>query len=186
MTVTLSILIPALPERLTLLGSLMEDLTRQAEGLPVEVLVFLDNRQRTLGTKWNALVEAAQGNYVTKVDDDDQVSATYVRDILQAIEQHPGVNCILFDVAFYLCGKFQKIFRYGQEYGWTETDDYIYREPAPFMCWQRQIMSRYKFLDVTGSEDSEWINNGPWKHETISQIRIPHVLYSYMAVPGHP
>lgn len=151
----------------------------------MEVLVLMDNRQRTTGAKMNALIDTAQGRYVSFVDDDDWVATTYVSEILQALAQSPGVDCVLFDVAFYLFGTFQKTFRYGQEYGWDETPEFIYREPAPFMCWSREIMLRYPLPDQTINEDSVWIQNGPWKHEPIAEARIPHSLYLYRAEPGH-
>ena len=186
MSIELSVLIPSIPERLESLAGLVVDLTAQAGGLPVEVLVFLDNKRRTTGAKLNNMIEAAQGGYVTVADDDDRVAPTYVRDLLDAIHRNPGVDCIVFDVALYIGGKFVKIFRYGVEYGWTETDDCIYREPGPLMCWKRQVAVRYKFPDQCIDEDSAWIAAGPWKHEPIWQARIDTVLYDYLAVPGHP
>lgn len=185
MAVTLSILIPAVPERIAMLGELTELVGRQARGLPVEILVLVDNRQRTTGLKRNGLVALARGAYVTFVDDDDWVADTYVSDILQAIDDNPGVGSVVFDVALYLYGQFSKIFRYGQEYLWEETEEWICREPGPLMCWSRDIMLRYPFPDQSVDEDSVWVRRGAWKFETVPQVRIPRVLYYYRAVPGH-
>ena len=185
LAVTLSILIPALPERLALLKELTEFLDRQARGLPVEILALVDNRQRSTGAKENGLVRIAKGQYVTFIDDDDWVADTYVADILQALEDNAGVDSVMFDVALYLYGTFSKTFRYGQEYMWEETEECIFREPGPLMCWSRDIMVRYPLPDLTIDEDSLWIRQGPWKFETVSQVRIPRVLYFYRAVPGH-
>ena len=185
MDLRLSILIASLPERLPVLTPLVAELTRQVGDLPVEIQVLLDNRKRTLGAKRNVLIAAAQGEYVTFVDDDDWVEPHYVRDLLDAIARNPGAECIVFDVAFHLNGRFVKHFRYGQEYGWTETEDWIYREPNQWMCWARRVMRRYPYPDQPLDEDSAWIRKGPWKHERIRQARIPAVLYHYRAVPGH-
>ncbi len=185
MAVTLSILIPAVPERMAMLGELMAFLGRQARGMPVEIVALLDNRQRTTGLKQNGLVALAQGHYVAFVDDDDWVADTYVADLVQAIDDNPGAGSVVFDVALYLYGKFSKIFRYGQEFLWEERDGCIYREPGPLMCWSRDIMRRYPFPDQTIDEDSVWIQRGPWKFEAVPQVRIPRVLYFYRAVPGH-
>lgn len=172
--------------RIDRLTGLLAALASQARGQPVEVLVLLDNRQRSTGAKQNALIRQARGRYVTIVDDDDAVAETYVDDLLRALRDHPGVGCVVFDVAFYRFGRLEKIFRYGQEYGWLETDTYIFREPCPLMCWRRDILLRYPFPDQSVNEDAAWIAAGPWKHEPVTQARIPRVLYEYRAEPGHP
>jgi glycosyltransferase involved in cell wall biosynthesis len=184
--VRLSILIPSIPERLEFLAGLTRELTTQVGGAPVEILVFLDNKRRALGSKRNTLIEMAQGDYVVFVDDDDWVAPTYVRDLLAAIDRHPAADCVVFDVACHINGRFIKIFRHGVEYGWEETADCIFREPGPLMCWRREILTRFRFPDQGYDPDSPWIAAGPWKHEPIRQERIERVLYEYRAVPGHP
>lgn len=88
-------------------------------------MALVDNRKRTTGAKRNDLIDLAKGEYVTFIDDDDWAGANYVQSILGAIDQYPGTDCIVFDVAFYLHGDFVKLFKYGQEYGWQETDNCI-------------------------------------------------------------
>jgi glycosyltransferase involved in cell wall biosynthesis len=61
----------------------------------VEILVEADNRERTTGAKRNMLYQKAAGKYVCSVDDDDDISDTYISDILAAAEEDPdaiGLN----------------------------------------------------------------------------------------------
>ena len=186
MDIAISVLVPCVPERLSLLPRLLGELTRQAEGRPVEVLALMDNRRRSTGRKMNDLVALAQGRYVTIVADDDWVEPDYVASLLAAIEATPDADCVMFDVAFYANGEYVKDFRYGQEYGWHETADCIYRQPAPFLCWSRKLMLRHPFPDKVSGEDSDWMATGPWLERPLRQARIARVLYRYLAVPGHP
>ena len=69
-----SILISAIPERFhtvqPLLFSLLE--TRSVARMPdIELCYLLDNKRRTVGAKRNALLDAARGEYVSFIDDDD-------------------------------------------------------------------------------------------------------------------
>ena len=85
-TKLLSILTPAVPSRFGQIEKLMLELHRQIRDLPVEHLVLLDNKRRTVGEKRDALLRAARGEYISYVDDDDYVSNDYVFSLLAAIE----------------------------------------------------------------------------------------------------
>ena len=81
----LSILTPAVPSRLEQIGKLCDELARQIGPLPVEHLVLLDNKRRTIGEKRDALLRLAHGDYVAFVDDDDWIRPDYVGSLLSAI-----------------------------------------------------------------------------------------------------
>jgi hypothetical protein len=87
----LSILTPAIPARLRQLEKLCGELETQIGSLPVEHLVLLDNKRRTVGEKRDALLRAARGAYVAFVDDDDFISHDYVLLLLQKIRLRPDV-----------------------------------------------------------------------------------------------
>lgn len=87
----LSILTPAVPSRFGQLTGLCARLEYQIGGLPVEHLVLMDNKKRTVGEKRDALLRAARGKYVAFVDDDDNVTGNYVSAILNATRDDPDV-----------------------------------------------------------------------------------------------
>ncbi len=90
-TPILSILTPAVPSRLDQLATLCDEIARQIGDQPVEHLVLLDNKKRTVGEKRDALLRMARGQYVAFVDDDDDISLDYVARILAAAETRPDV-----------------------------------------------------------------------------------------------
>jgi hypothetical protein len=87
----LSILIPTVPQRANFYLELTTELYKQIEmenafGL-VEILT--DDApvgSKTTGSKRNDLVNLAQGQYVWFIDDDDCVSDTAIKDVLNGIE----------------------------------------------------------------------------------------------------
>ena len=83
-----SILIAAIPERFhsvqPLLYSLLE--SQSVARMPnVELLYLMDNRRRSVGAKRNDLLAAARGDYISFIDDDDEVATDYVQRIHRAI-----------------------------------------------------------------------------------------------------
>lgn len=176
--IALSILIPSVPERTAHLSRMVDELNKQIAGKPVELLVVTDNRKRTTGAKRNLLIEQAQGQFIVFVDDDDVLLPNYVDSLLRHIEDNPKADCIVFDVAVYLEGKFSKLCKYGIEYEHSEDSQYYYRKPNHLMCHARRLASRHKFLDISYGEDDEW---GKRIAKDIQrQIRIPEALYRYV------
>ena len=86
----LSILIPSLNRRKHYLDRLMSILDPQKNEL-IEILVNIDDGEKSIGTKRNELLLNATGDYVAFVDDDDVVESYYVEKILDAIENDPDV-----------------------------------------------------------------------------------------------
>lgn len=86
-----SILTPAVPSRMLQLAALCNDFAAQIGNEPVEHLVFLDNKRRSVGEKRDSLLRMARGQYVAFVDDDDAVSKDYVPAILEKIDRDPDV-----------------------------------------------------------------------------------------------
>jgi glycosyltransferase involved in cell wall biosynthesis len=82
----LSILIAALSERWP--QTVIAEVTRQAAKRDdVEVLVLMDNRLRSVGAKRNVLLGMARGEYLTFIDDDDEIAPNYVEAIASRLGQ---------------------------------------------------------------------------------------------------
>lgn len=62
--------------------------------LPVEVLVYLDNKEMTIGEKRELLYNGAKGTYSWQLDSDDDISADAIELILEAVKKEP--DCITF------------------------------------------------------------------------------------------
>ncbi|WNR46272.1 glycosyltransferase family A protein [Paenibacillus roseipurpureus] len=177
MNIVLSILIPSVPERLACLSRMIEQLSLQTTGLPVEILVILDNKKSTIGTKRNTLIAQAKGTYIVFVDDDDRLEPHYVHTLCAQIEAEPNADCIVFDVAVYFNGRFNKLCKYGIEYSFGEGHTSYYRKPNHIMCYAKRIAEQHKFRDISFGEDDEW--GGRVSKDIVNQVRIPSVLYHY-------
>lgn len=92
----LSILLATVENRAELFAKLHAELQRQAVGFPVELVVACDAKQISIGKKRQNLLEAAKGDYVVYVDDDDWVSVDYVMSICAAIATKP--DCVGFEI----------------------------------------------------------------------------------------
>ena len=177
MNIVLSILIPSVPERMDYLSRMIGHLSEQTQGMPVEILVLLDNKKSTIGTKRNVLIEQAKGDYIVFVDDDDRIEPHYVSTLCSQIESAPHVDCIVFDVAVYFNGRFNKLCKYGNEYSHGEDHFFYYRKPNHIMCYAKRIAAKHKFNDISFGEDDEW--GARVSKDITNQTRIPSVLYHY-------
>ncbi|WP_170110644.1 glycosyltransferase family A protein [Flavilitoribacter nigricans] len=174
--ILLSILILSIPERHTsFLTRLLRQLEMQALGQPVEILVFTDNRQRTIGEKRNQLVALAKGDYFCFVDDDDRVAPDYVIHILRALHSKP--DCVVFDAWVTLNGIRGKICKYGKEYQHRNGAAAYYRRPNHIMVHRRDNVKDIQFLALNFGEDDEWATRVVERVK--KQVRIPKILYYY-------
>ena len=177
----LSILIPALCERKSELISVLD---LQIGKLPVELLVLTDNRKRSTGLKRQALLDLAQGRYITHLDDDDMVAEDYVAEILAAIALSE-TDVIVFDQSSTWNNENPFTVRCGLEFDnegiHKDAEDKlwqdIHRKPWHWCVWNAKIAKAAKFPD--GYIDDDWF----WLKQVISlaktQHRIDKVLHFY-------
>jgi len=175
-----SILIAQIPERWhsvqPLLYSLLETqaVARRPE---VELLALLDNRRRSVGAKRNALLAAAQGEYVSFIDDDDQVAPNYVDRILHAIakarKQDPPVDVICFpqratimpggvihECSYSLAHYKQRPPDQRRQLAATNQENTLAwtGPPAHTMAWRREIVKDLQFPDKQFGEDVDFVD----------------------------
>jgi hypothetical protein len=81
-----SVLIPTIPGRerklQSLMSSIREKVSRIAPELRLEFCLDFDNRESSIGTKRQRLLDRAQGKYLCFIDDDDDITDAYVEDVL--------------------------------------------------------------------------------------------------------
>lgn len=84
-----SILIATMPGRETslkrLVTSIHEKHARICPEVQIEVLLSFDNREATIGTKRQSLLDRAAGKYLSFIDDDDDVTDAYFEDATACI-----------------------------------------------------------------------------------------------------
>jgi len=175
--IILSILTPAVPSRLDQLGKLCAEIERQVGSLPVEHLVFLDNKRRTVGEKRDALLRTARGKYVAFVDDDDWISDDYVNSLLTEAEKDPDVitfeqHCTVNGVAFIV------EFGLGNPNEKPEPGKLIKRNAWHVCAWRRSIAILSRFPAVNYGED--WAFAAPLcAILRLTSMHIPRVIHWY-------
>lgn len=195
-----SILIASVPERYhsahKLLLSLLEH--QSVARIPdVELLYLLDNRRRSIGAKRNALLDSAHGEYVSFIDDDDEVAGDYVQKIRFAIsatrksEAPADVICfpqratlvqhnVIHDCTYSL--EHWKNRKPEERRQLTPSDKPNTLNwsgpPAHTMVWRREIAQSVKFQDKNFGEDTAWVDACCEKARMEVQIG-GHALYFY-------
>ena len=181
-----SILLAGIPERYhsvqPLLFSLLE--SQHVARMPdVELVYLMDNRRRTVGSKRNALLDMSHGEYVSFVDDDDEVAADYVariyREIVKTRKEESPADVICFNqraliqphAVIHECS-------YSLSY-WRDREPNARRQiavatdasgepvpntlawtgpPAHTQVWRRATIADDRFTNKTFGEDVEWID----------------------------
>lgn len=179
----LSILVPSVAERRnTFLPKCLDMLYRQLESLPiehqkeVEILFLVDNKERMLGSKRNNLIDLAQGEYISFIDDDDRIEPDYISSLLKATESKADV--ITFQVSVSLNGEESKICYYSNKYAkdYNSVNAY-HRLPNHICCVKKEIALKVPFLNIKNGEDSAYSKQ--LKPHLRTQNEINRVLYHY-------
>jgi len=158
----LSLLIPTLASRRVQLKRLVEGLEDQVRkagrSSEVEILSYADAGERPIGYKRNVLLSRAQGEFVAFIDDDDAVSERYIDLICGALGRRPEVDCLGFRGIITFRGSHPREVVYSLQYREIFSRNHTYyRPPAPFTPIRRAVAVRYRFPEVSYSEDFYWM-----------------------------
>lgn len=154
----LSILIPTLPERKASLARVIQLLGENPE---VEILTDDRGRHITTGQKRNDLIDRAQGEYVSQVDDDDEPQPDYCNHILTRI-QLSRPDCVTFTGWMTTNGqnRVDWIIKLGERYeARISPIDRItryYRFPNHLCAIKKSIAQSVRFQHITQGEDFKW------------------------------
>ncbi len=171
----LSILIPTVPARESLLSRLLFTLDRQLNE-EVEVLIYKDNGEATYGQKVNKMVGMAKGDYITIFDDDDLIPEDYVSTILEKIKDDP--DFIGYYILYLSDGKFQYLIEHNGDNKEWHGPNFTRRGFSPKCVVKKDIFSKFTFGDSYTSDQtfSHQIDHSGLikKH-----IFIPRCMYYY-------
>lgn len=157
----LSILIPTLEKRqcqfARLYTEFQQQIQQQSDPRDIEVLFLRDSGERSIGWKRNELLERSAGTFVAFVDDDDWVSDKYVSVICGALRSHPEVDCLGIKGVITFRGSHPSEFSHSIRYREIFSRGHRYfRPPAHLNPIRREIAIRYRFADISYSEDFDW------------------------------
>jgi len=185
----LSILTPAIPERLNKLHRLGELLEPQLSAFPhsVEWLALVDPRgQRTIGEKRDELVQLARGQFIAFVDDDDFVQPHYVASLVEAISEivanSEPVDVVTFRQEAIWCGLRSEVrfnLRAGNE---AFQPGGVTQRAAWHVCaWRSTLAKRFHFEASNYGEDWGWARH--LNLDARSERHIPDTLHTYVHDP---
>jgi glycosyltransferase involved in cell wall biosynthesis len=175
MSKKLSILTVTLESRSAIFQSLVRILESQYTK-EVELLANIDKGEKSIGQKRNELLQAAKGEYVAFLDDDDQVSPYYITSILQALESKP--DCVGLEGIITLRNQLPKKFIHSIKYqDWFEKDNIYYRCPNHLNPIKKSIALDVGFLNVSYQEDKDFSFRLKGKLHTENYIDFPIYFY---------
>ncbi len=176
----LSILICSIDERQQKLHRLLDALEEQNKYRNlVQVVVFQDNRQTSIGKKRNELVNSANGEYSCFIDDDDNISKSYIDDILKALYNNgEATHCSLIG-EYIKDGKLDRKFEHSNKFKeWKTTKELYERTPNHLNAVKTDILKKYPFPEINHGEDRK--QSDSMAHELTNQAQVQNTLYYYL------
>jgi hypothetical protein len=172
----LSILTPTIPGRERQLQSLQWRIEEQIGGQAVEHLILSDNRKRSIGAKRQALLDIARGQYITFVDDDDDIADSYVEELLTAAAS--GADVITFLQGATYNGKQSVVdFQLGQGDHGFAPGCITNRDAWHVNAWRRSRVAHCQFGESNYGEDLTWCQQARRMAQTT--VHIPKILHFY-------
>lgn len=149
----------------------------------VEVVLYEDGGEASVGKKRQLCLESCRGEYVCCLDDDDMVAPNYLSEILLAIEKCPDV--VTFDGEMTRNGETPKDFHIGLDVKqWDFRHNIYYRPPHHLTPVKRSIAELCKYKDWQHGEDSDFGKQiGP---HLKTSVHIAQKLYFYEWVEKAP
>lgn len=179
--IQLSILIPSIPSRFDLARDRYMRYMEMVGDKNIEVLLFMDNKKRSIGYKREALKNISQGKYFIMADEDDEILSLdeiYEATFLDVDVIDFKVKCNNDDGSTYIV-----TFGLGNEIEHnTKNGRYLDCKRPPFhnCAWHRRF-KEFSYPDISYSEDYEWLKQCYPKAKT--EHFIDEVLFSYNFSP---
>lgn len=180
---SISILIASLHSRRPMLHRLLWHLKRQITvGAPVQILVAIDNGEKTTGAKRQQLLTMAKGKYVISIDDDDWVPSYYVAELLKAT--CTDADCFAINGIMTTNGqhpvRWQISKQYANEDKIINNQTVLFRRTNHITAVKREIALKAGFPDKTQAEDKYYSDRVAPLCQTEHTIDLP--MYEYLYV----
>ena len=173
----LSILIPSIPSRFQKSIELYHRIENMVGGMDIEILMFTDNKKRTIGEKRDALKNISKGKYFMFIDDDDDL--VELSDLYQATFSEVDVISFISECKNHDDSTYKVIFGLGYEVEHNSKDGlYMDCKRPPFhVCAWNAKFRNYSYPAVNYAEDWGWLKQV--LPLATSEIHIPKVLHKY-------
>lgn len=158
---------------------MLHALLRQLEAqYTPEVEIIVNHKDGlTTGYKRNELLVRAKGKYTVFIDDDDEVSSSYIPLILEAAKSDPDVIC--FNGYMTTNGRRKQHFKISKDFEWETKNNIHYRFPNHIVPIRAEISRNFAFPDKSFAEDYEWAKLIKDSGRIKTEVRIEKDLYYY-------
>ena len=121
----------------------------------VELVHIEDNREMSIGSKRQKLLELSKGEYIVFFDSDDYPKKNYVKELVKAIETKP--DCVGFKIAMTTNGEKPQTCIHSLQYkAWKTEGNTHYRNVTHFNCVRRDLALQVGFKDLRFGEDKDY------------------------------
>lgn len=158
------------------------------QNLPIEALIYLDNKEMTIGEKRELLYKGAKGEYCWQIDSDDDISEDAIGLILEAIKQEP--DCITFEEYVNIDGREYKSNHSLSYPGWVGNGEYLlsdgfhfWRTPFFKSVIKTEIARSVPVPRIRWGEDNMWADELQKHLKTEVHISKQLYLYKYISSP---
>lgn len=177
-----TILIPTIGRRVNQFERLVTGLLKQTEKYDnaVQILAFYNNGQLPLYQIRQSLVDQAEGDYISFIDDDDEVSEYYVDTIFPLLD---GVDYIGWRMQCIMDGTTLSPTYHSLRYnGWSDDADGYYRDISHLNPIKRELVIKYAKFGGTIPEDVDWASQ--LRNHVTTEHYISDIMYFYYASSG--
>lgn len=161
----------------TLMASIHEKMGRLAPHLRYNINLAFDNRETSIGTKRQQLLQGAGGKYSAFIDDDDEITDAYVEDLVQTVQGSHPVMRLRGQIARYT-------FTHSLENTLTSPmarGEVFLRPPNHLNPMMTDVAKLIPFADAVRGEDLDWTirlaRAGFLTHEYRSDDSRIHYIY---------
>jgi len=181
--VILSILIPTIVGRESHCEALLSNILKQSayNSATIQLVVFKDNKEITIGQKRQELYQSALGRYSWQIDDDDGIDDDALELILKAADASP--DCITFEERCDMNGEIKRANHSLKYDKWEENFDRFDFVRTPFYknVIKTEIAKSVPFPHIRWNEDEQW--SMALKPHLKSEVHIDKQLYLYSYYP---
>lgn len=179
---TWTILVATLGQRAARFERLLSQLLPQTESYDgaVTVCAFYNHGERPLGYVRQALVEHATSDYVSFVDDDDELPDYFVKEVVSRLGD---VDYVGWQMQCYANGVTLKPTYHSLRYDhWWDDDDGYYRDVSHLNPVRAELARRGDFRRGAPPEDVSWADQvRPHVH---TEAYVDRIMYHYHASSG--
>jgi hypothetical protein len=174
-TLMLTICIPTIPARRSLLSRLLFTLEHQSEVFAFDEVLVADG-DWPLGDKVNTMFAAARGRYVIVVDDDDLLAVDYAAVVSEVLHDGPRFDMIGYHLLWTEQGRFMGL---PLHHGDGHPDHGIEDRGASVKCPTRVEIARRHLMGNDYYADDRWARAVHPEIETHITIRRPMYHYDH-------